>query len=281
MRQKCPFVNVLSVALLAGAVFAFAGVRGEAPTPSDADKPDNAAPASSPVPSPLPTSPAGQPVATCSWAEQGFGATAPSSEASGAPVRIGLQAGHWKASEAPTELRRVRNNGTQWQDVPEWEVNLTIARLAEESLTEMGYEVDILPATVPPRYKAELFVAIHADGHDSPSAAGFRVVPSRRSERNCATIAATTLQETYGRATGLRLLATATWRMRNYYAFNYRRYHHAIDPSTVGIIIETGFLTSPRDRQIIVDRPEKAAQGIVEAIREIFPPSAEAAPDLN
>jgi hypothetical protein len=54
--------------------------------------------------------------------------------------------------------------------------------------------------------------------------------------------------------------------MRNYYAFNYRRYEHALHPSTIGVIIETGFLTSARDRRVIVNDPERAARGIVDAV---------------
>ena len=54
--------------------------------------------------------------------------------------------------------------------------------------------------------------------------------------------------------------------MRNYYAFNFRRYEHALHPMTIAVIIETGFLTGSRDRQVIVNDPERAARGIVEAV---------------
>src|SRR5690606_9772946 len=46
------------------------------------------------------------------------------------PVRIGIQAGHWRASEAPGELAGLRDNGTRWQSVAEWEVNPELARRA-------------------------------------------------------------------------------------------------------------------------------------------------------
>ena len=74
------------------------------------------------------------------------------------------------------------------------------------------------------------------------------------------------LARVYGEVTGLRPLPTVTRRMRNYYAFNYRRYEHALHPSTIGVIIETGFLTSARDRRVIVNDPERAARGIVDAV---------------
>ncbi len=182
------------------------------------------------------------------------------------PVRIGLQAGHWRANEAPRELRGLRDNGTSWEGTPEWEGNLEIARRAGAMLEEMGYQVDILPAVVPPRYRADVFIAIHADGSNDPSASGYRVAGPRRDATGRASELVALLQQSYGEATGLRRLPTVTRRMRNYYAFNYRRYEHALHPQTIAVIIETGFLTSARDRRVIVNDPERAARGIVEAV---------------
>ena len=54
-------------------------------------------------------------------------------------VRIGLQAGHWRADEAPRELSGLRNNGTRWGNVAEWQVNLQIARRVQAVLEEIGY----------------------------------------------------------------------------------------------------------------------------------------------
>ncbi len=87
-------------------------------------------------------------------------------------VRIGLQAGHWRADEGPRELSGLRDNGTAWQGTAEWESNLEIARSAGALLGQMGYEVDILPAVVPPNYRAHLFIAIHADGSNDSDASG-------------------------------------------------------------------------------------------------------------
>ena len=54
--------------------------------------------------------------------------------------------------------------------------------------------------------------------------------------------------------------------MRNYYAFNFRRYEHALHPGTIAVILETGFLTSRRDRQVLLNDPDRAARGIVAAV---------------
>jgi N-acetylmuramoyl-L-alanine amidase len=182
------------------------------------------------------------------------------------PTRIALQAGHWRADEAPDELRGLRDNGTRWQNVPEWEANLRIAEHASELLEELGYEVDVLPAVVPPGYRAHLFIAIHADGSGDSRASGYRVASPRFDTTGRASSIAQLLQDSYGEATGLRRLPDVTRRMENYYAFNFRRYEHALHPMTIAVILETGFLTSASDRGVILDEPERAARGIVDAV---------------
>ncbi len=192
------------------------------------------------------------------------------------PIRIALQAGHWKAHEAPDELDGLRYGGTQWEGLMEWEVNLAVAERTGEMLERLGYEVEILPAVVPPDYHAHLFIAIHADGAVDPAARGYRVAAPSRDYTGRAQQMVDLLRDTYGEATGLRRLPDVTRRMRNYYAFNVRRYEHSLDPRTVALILETGFLTSPTDRRVIVEDPDRVARGIVDAIRA-FPVTALAA----
>jgi N-acetylmuramoyl-L-alanine amidase len=182
------------------------------------------------------------------------------------PVKIALQAGHWRAHEAPSELSGLRGGGTRWQSTAEWETNLEIAQRAGAMLEELGYEVDILPAVVPPSYRAHLFISIHADGSADPRASGYRVAAPRSDATGRAERAAALLEDRYGDATGLSLIPTVTRRMRNYYAFNFRRYEHALHPLTIAVILETGFITSSSDRAIIMDAPERAARGIVDAV---------------
>ena len=190
------------------------------------------------------------------------------------PVRIGLQVGHWRAEEAPRELSRLRGNGANWNGIAEWEVNLEIVRHASAMLEDLGYVVDILPAVVPPGYRAHLFIAIHADGSNDPGARGYRVAAPSRDATGRARGFVDLLRRTYGPATGIRRLPDTTRRMRNYYAFNFRRYEHALHPMTIAAIIETGFLTSADDRELIIRQPERVARGIVDAITRfpITPP---------
>lgn len=192
------------------------------------------------------------------------------------PVRVALQAGHWKANEAPAELSGLRDNGTAANGKAEWEVNLAIAERAAEMLEALGYEVDVLPAVVPPSYRAHLFISIHADGSGDARASGFRVAAPRDDRTGRAEGVARLLEASYGEATGIKRLPTVTRRMQNYYAFNFQRYVHALHPMTIAVILETGFLTNAGDRTIIVDDPERAARGIVEAVVAfaITPPPA-------
>ena len=195
------------------------------------------------------------------------------------PVRIALQVGHWRTEEAPRELSGLRRNGASWNGLAEWEVNLEIARHAAAMLEELGYLVDILPAVVSPDYRAHLFIAIHADASNDPGAAGYRVASPGRDATGRASGFVDLLNRKYGEVTGLRRLPTATRRMRNYYAFNFRRYEHALHPMTIAAIIETGFLTNAGDREVIVSQPDRVARGIVEAITAfpITPPPGRAA----
>lgn len=182
------------------------------------------------------------------------------------PLKVALQAGHWKSAEAPDEQAGLRNNGTRGGGKAEWEVNLEIAQRTARLLQEKGYLVEILPTTIPPGYFADLFLSIHADGSSSQSVSGYRASPPRRDLTGRASDFADLLEESYGAVTGLRHYPTVTRRMQNYYAFNWRRYDHALHPMTVAAILETGFLTSPNDRRVIVETPDRAAQGIAQAV---------------
>src|SRR5690606_8431702 len=98
------------------------------------------------------------------------------------PVRVALKGGLWKAAEAPDEPAGLRANGTRGGGKAEWEVNLEIATLTADILREQGYEVEILPTTIPPGYFADLFVSIHADGNTNSSVSGYRAAAPRRDQ---------------------------------------------------------------------------------------------------
>lgn len=184
------------------------------------------------------------------------------------PKRVGLQAGHWLVEQTPAELERLQP-GAVGGGKQEWEVNLEIARRARDLLEADGFQVDLLPATVPIRYQAHVFVSIHADGDAVGALRGFKVArPGFSSVPEADDLLVDALNSAYGAATGLpRDDEHISLRMRFYYAFNARRYCHAVAPGVPQAIVETGFLTSPADRQMLLGDPGAPARGIADAVR--------------
>ncbi len=185
------------------------------------------------------------------------------------PKRVGLQAGHWLYDEAPDELVELRSNpGTSGGGEAEWQVTLDIAQRTAALLRAAGVEADVLPTNVPVRYRANAFVAIHADGDGTGVLNGYKVAwPGFSSIPAEDGSFAEILSQQYGAATGLaRRDEQISLRMRWYYAFNARRYQHAVAPGVPQTIIETGFLTNSSDRSLLIGDPGRAAQGIANGI---------------
>lgn len=183
------------------------------------------------------------------------------------PAKVALQAGHWKSNEAPEELKRLRTNtGASGGGKSEWEVNYEIAELTKELLEEKGVVVEILPATVPPKYWADVFVSIHADGSENTSKSGFKAAIPRRDMSGTAGDLLSRVEEAYQLATDMELDPVVTRNMTGYYAFGWWRYDHALHPMTTAMILETGFLTNPTDRLTIVNNPELSAEGLANGI---------------
>jgi len=179
------------------------------------------------------------------------------------PKRVGLQAGHWKTDEIPSELRGL-GPGAFAAGKAEWEVNLDVAERTAAILRAYGVEVDILPTTLPIEYKAHAFLSIHADGDETGARQGYklgRAVWSATPAADDRLMAA--ISGAYAEATRMPLDPVgASRRMTAYYAFNSRRYCHAISPGTPSAILEAGYLTSAVDRQVLLYDPDAAARGI-------------------
>lgn len=184
------------------------------------------------------------------------------------PLRVGLQVGHWKAQELPDELEHIRRRvgGSYGGGKQEWEVAYAIAQEIIPFLEKEGIEVDILPATVSPSYWADAFISIHADGHNDPNVYGFRVAGPALDITERAEFLASAIEQEYASTTLMRIHPFVTDDMRYYYAFNWLEREYAIHPMTPAVIVETGFLTSPRDRKILIDDPARAAKGIARGI---------------
>lgn len=183
------------------------------------------------------------------------------------PPRVGLQVGHWQSEALPEELQRLRTStGASGGGKAEWEVNKAIAEETKIILEAKGVVVDILPATVPPDYIADAFIAIHADGSTDTAASGYKASGPWRDFTNKADALVQYIEAAYAKETGLEYDPNITRNMRGYYAFAWWRYEHSVHPMTPSIILETGFLTNPQDRTIIVNKPELSAKGLADGI---------------
>jgi N-acetylmuramoyl-L-alanine amidase len=135
-----------------------------------------------------------------------------------------------------------------------------VAVALAERLRSAGIEVDLLPARVPPGYRASLLLSVHADASPDPSRRGYKsahAVP-RRTRRE--PLLKATVDAAYFAASGLPDDdANVTDAMLDYYAFAHHRLEHAAAPSTPGLIVELGYLSHPLDRAWMSDPTAPAA----------------------
>jgi N-acetylmuramoyl-L-alanine amidase len=185
------------------------------------------------------------------------------------PAKVALQVGHWKNSEFPDELAELRGNtGASAGGVDEWKVNLAVAELTANILTSKGVTVEILPATVPPKYWADAFIAIHADGSTNTSVRGFKIASPWRDLTDSSDQLVSILRSNYQAGTKLVEDPNITRNMRGYYAFSWWRFEHSIHPMTTAAIVETGFLTNATDRNMLKNQTEIPATALAQGILE-------------
>src|SRR6056297_4342432 len=97
------------------------------------------------------------------------------------PQKVGIQVGHWQNESMPEELENLeRNTGATWGGMTEASVVLVISQLIQQRLQAEGIEAELLPATVPPGYVADVFLSIHADGNVDSGINGFKFAAPRR-----------------------------------------------------------------------------------------------------
>ena len=182
--------------------------------------------------------------------------------------RVGLQIGHFEVHNHPKELAALRKNtGGSVEGLHEVALNQAVARELKTILEARGIEVDLLPATIPPRYRADLVLSIHADASGDPERRGYKsahFIPARnRAEPELKRA----VDGTYLTMSGLPDdHENVTRGMFNYYAFNHRRYHHSVRRTTPGLIVELGYISNYEDRLSLEDpsRPAEAlAAGII------------------
>ncbi len=183
-------------------------------------------------------------------------------------IRVGLQVGHWQNDNPPAELSWIKRNtgangGGKWES----EIALDIVNHAKDILERQGIAVDIIPAVVPPGYRADVFVSVHADGSDkNPNASGYKIAPSARDQSGQAGNLFQAVSAAYAEETHMRWDNNITTNMTHYYSFADHKYTHSISPETPAILLETGFLTNSADRYFLVDHPEIPGRGLAYGI---------------
>ncbi len=174
-------------------------------------------------------------------------------------LRIGIVAGH-----AGNDSGAVCVDGNGQVTLTEADVNLEIAAIVQQQLTQKGYQVDLLREfdTRLNGYRALAIISIHNDSCEyiNEEATGFKVAAAlNTNDINRANRLTACLVDRYQVATGLTFHAgSITGDMREYHAFR------EIDPSTVAAIIETGFLNL--DREILTKQTNRVAAGVVDGI---------------
>jgi hypothetical protein len=205
--------------------------------------------------------------------EQPFQAMSLASDVAGQRKKqVALQVGHWKVEEAPWELRNLDpHRQSKGAGYMEWEISLRIAQETKKILEEQGIAVTILPAILPSTYKADVFVAIHADQNPAaPWLSGFKVAPSAFDQSGKAKLLSDIMIQEYRAATWLNQETYIPSSMPYYYAFNHEKFIYAVHPTTPAVIIETGYLPNPRDRAILLSNPHMAAAGIANGVIKFF-----------
>ncbi|NJL05361.1 MAG: N-acetylmuramoyl-L-alanine amidase [Chloroflexaceae bacterium] len=185
--------------------------------------------------------------------------------------RVGIQVGHWNQDQLPSEQARIRRDtGAYREGVSEWELNYMVAEQAKPILEAAGVQVDLLPATIPPGYRADAFVSLHFDGVDPPIAdlrRGWKVTtPYLASPKSL--LLEQAFREVYPTVTGLPYDEKhgSLANMRANYTFAWYRFEHAIAPETPAALIELAFSTNPADWALITEQPELLAEGLAQSI---------------
>jgi N-acetylmuramoyl-L-alanine amidase len=174
-------------------------------------------------------------------------------------LRIGIVAGH-----DGNDSGAVCYDGNGSVTLTEAEVNLKIAALVQQQLTQHGFQVELLKEfdTRLNGYHALAIVSIHNDSCEyvNDEATGFKVAAALNThDLNRANRLTACLIDRYHSATQMTFHAgSITGDMREYHAFR------EIDSSTVAAIIETGFLNL--DREILTKKTELVAAGVVDGI---------------
>jgi hypothetical protein len=183
------------------------------------------------------------------------------------PPRVGVQIGHDGVAAHPDELGHLRGNTGGYADgLSEVTVNRTVAAALETVLEAEGVAVDLLRATPPAGYHADLMLSLHADSVLDRARRGYKSSYFEPPRSALEPRLKGLVDRAYLSATGLPDDSlNTTGNMRRYYAFNFRRYAHSVHPATPALLVELGYLSSPGDAALL-KQPERVAGALAEGV---------------
>lgn len=191
------------------------------------------------------------------------------------PVRVGLQVGHLDAALQPDELADLRySTGAHASGFDEVDVNLAVVEALAARLAGRGIEVDVLPATIPAGYSADLVLAVHADSSLDPQRSGYKsahFLPARNPREALLKVAidramfqATRMADDDRNVSG---------NMLHYYAFNSARFRHSVAARTPALLVELGYLSNASDLKLLTQPDLLAAAleyGVLGYLSDIY-----------
>lgn len=183
------------------------------------------------------------------------------------PPRVGVQIGHDGVEAHPDELAHLRGNtGGDAGGFRELAVNRAVAAALKVQLEAQGVAVDLLRATPPAGYHADLLLSLHADSVLDPSRRGYKSAHFSPPRSPLEPRLKAVIDAAYLTRTGLTDDSlNTTGNMRRYYAFNFRRYAHSVHPATPALLVELGYLSSPTDAKLL-QQPERVAAALAEGV---------------
>jgi hypothetical protein len=163
--------------------------------------------------------------------------------------RVGIQVGHLDTNDHPDELESLRyNTGASVDGLDEVAVNLAIAQHLKHILEAKGVAVELLPATIPRRYSADLVLSIHVDASTDRQRRGYKSAHFMPQRNLAEPELKKAIDRAYLEASGLpNDEKNVTSGMLSYYAFNDSRFRHSVRWNTPGVIVELGYLSNARD----------------------------------
>lgn len=187
-----------------------------------------------------------------------------------------LQAGHWQIKDAPDGLKGF--TGSTGGGYTEADITYAIAQKVKALLENTGkYRVEVLPAYWESTKTGDLFLSLHTDGNNDNSVTGFVADRYSASTNPDDDLLVETIVDYYGQAVN-GVIEYGPGRKNpntyNYYIFTGFRGVFATSPYLTNgfpkALLEMGFLSSPNDRQILVNDQNKVSQGVAQSIMAFF-----------